>query len=64
MKEELITEIQDLIRQAEVCGERPVLVEHYQTLLNYHIACLDTLACDIMGTNQQLAIRKETQSNE
>jgi hypothetical protein len=67
MEEELIIEIKRLLQEAETLNERPATIEFYQTLLNYHIACLDTLACDVMYSNQQAFERlsqKEKNSDE
>lgn len=58
MEDELILEIKQNIKEAEELGERPSFVEHYKTMLNYYVTCLDVLSCDIFNANQQLAMKK------
>lgn len=54
MEELIITLILELIKEAEALGQKEAHVESYQTLLNYHMACLEVLYDDIYRGNQQL----------
>lgn len=59
MDEKLLTEIKELIKEAEEIGERASHVEHYKVMLGYYVACLETLYFDIFNANQQTALRNQ-----